>query len=305
MLTMTTIDLPCIFVYPTRRCNYRCSYCFTESGIEQASESFLTRNWGRLIDEVRQNDIKEIRLSGGEPLLIAGIKELCEAVVQRGMSYTLTSNGSRLNSHLSWMSRLPPTCLWLSYHREHVSSETFLRIAGKACSSGVRVGVNLFERDAIAADGLLRNLASCGVTRFKIINTSPIGRGVGAREVHVSQRVLEHRISLALEDSCHRIEVRVALPLAAPSEVGPNTCVIKRRSLLSIDYDGSVYPCCSTLGHASAKVGDLSVEPLRAVITRVVGGDDKLACREILPRVSNGEEGCPLALVAATCAAPV
>lgn len=40
-----------VFIYLSARCNYECSYCFTESGPHSSSESFVLTNWLALIDQ--------------------------------------------------------------------------------------------------------------------------------------------------------------------------------------------------------------------------------------------------------------
>ncbi len=81
----------------TDRCNYRCIYCMPEDGICMMSHDDILR-----IEEIEQivriaarNDIKIIRLTGGEPLVRKGVTRLVKNIVNiPGIeNVSLTTNG--------------------------------------------------------------------------------------------------------------------------------------------------------------------------------------------------------------------
>ena len=291
--------LPSLFVYPTRRCNYRCSYCFTNSDATYSRETFVLGIWQRLIDETRAAGIGEIRLSGGEPLLIHDIESRCKAIGDSGLSYTITTNGALLAKHLDWMQDAQPSTLWVSYHREYVEPQQFLVTVGAVCARQIRVGINLFDLDVVAFPNLIKQLIQVGATRFKLISTTQIGRAANLDKRFTFDRdKFRQIVEIHRHDLSNLVDIRAAFPLVKSTLTGSQSCVLNERSLLSVDFDGKVYPCCVTVGQANALIGDLAIESLANVVARLAGRSQVLPCQQQLPTVASGETGCPLALAA-------
>ena len=269
-----------LFVYPSRCCNFRCSYCFTDSSSQHPLDTFLVRYWERLMDEAAEAGVPEVRLSGGEPLILPAIRAMCVAARDRGLRYTLTTNGSQLERHLPWLRDVAPQTLWISYHREYLAHEDFLRIVAMAARELPLVGVNVFARDWVPS------FADCGAGRLKLLTQSPVGRATVVDDVDVS----------FADGLPSHVEVRME---SSTREHGPSTCVLRNRPLMSVDEDGRVYACCVTVGSADAIVGDFACEPLRQILDRGLQRFNILPCASLLPEVSVGREGCPVALYAA------
>lgn len=265
-----------LFVYPSRACNYRCSYCFTESEPGRPLDTWVVAQWDNIADAAAAAGVPEIRISGGEPFMLPRIRAMCRAVCIRGMRYTLTTNGALLYRHLSWLSQEPPETLWISYHREYLSVAEFVALVREAVRAVPRVGVNVFDTDWDEAFG------SAGAQRVKILTQNAVGRATQTRD-----RELPHI------DMITGTELRVA---SIRRERGAATCVLADRPLLSIDCDGRVYPCCVTLGAPDAEIGDLTREPLADVIERALEPAALLPCSRLLPKIAAGAEGCPLRL---------
>jgi organic radical activating enzyme len=265
-----------LFVYPTRACNYRCSYCFTDSSPARVIDGFVIRNWQRLVDEASRAGVPEIRLSGGEPLVIPQIEQMCRAITMRGMRYTLTTNGSLLARHTQWLKDVPPETLWISFHREYHTVESFLDVSMTIARELPRVGVNVFSSDWDD------RFASAGAVRVKLLSQSAVGRAQASLADAQTVPRLDHAIELRYESTMR--------------QGGPATCVLRDRPLLSIDHDGAAYACCVTVGHVPARVGDLATEPLGAILGRVNEPAGELPCGALLPGVLTGAEGCPVRL---------
>src|SRR5437016_5183163 len=154
-----------LFVYPTHFCNFRCSYCFTESDADQPVTTFVTRHWESILRQAARVGIPEIRISGGEPLMLPNIGQMCEAVTSELMTYTLTTNGSRLRHHLAWLRANPPETLWVSYHAEYYSPAELTRRLGVAATNIPRVGLNVFGTDCLAHPEILDLAVNAGTTR--------------------------------------------------------------------------------------------------------------------------------------------
>jgi len=265
-----------LFVYPSRLCNYRCSYCFTESAPEQPHETYLVSHWHELIGQAAALGVPEIRISGGEPLALPGIEAMCRDVVEHSMSYTITTNAALIARHVTWLRALPPETLWLSFHREYCSAEAFVTVVRLAAEVLPRVGLNVFAGDYLPA------FATSGAHRIKLLAQTPVGRAQEA--IDWPTRTL---------DAPPGVEVRIESPHREP---GAGGCVLKERPLLSIDSDGRAYACCVTVGGPGAEVGDLRIESLASVVSRTLSPPPTLPCAGVLPGVLAGEYGCPVRL---------
>lgn len=84
----------------TDRCNLRCRYCMPSEGVEfKAHDEILSfEEIERFVRIVADEGISKIRLTGGEPLVRAGVVDLVKGIVQTpGIeSVALTTNGTLL-----------------------------------------------------------------------------------------------------------------------------------------------------------------------------------------------------------------
>jgi len=87
-----------VMLYLTERCNLNCKVCFLKH-IKIDYKELEVWDWIRLIDEVAQYNPR-ISISGGEPLLYNGIDEILDYLHRKGLSTTLTTNGTLIDRHL-------------------------------------------------------------------------------------------------------------------------------------------------------------------------------------------------------------
>ena len=86
----------------TDKCNFRCTYCMPEEGLEWLrAEQLLTFDEISRIARVcaERYGFQAFRLTGGEPLLRPRLAELVAAMSQLGVDIALTTNGTGLARH--------------------------------------------------------------------------------------------------------------------------------------------------------------------------------------------------------------
>lgn len=95
--------IPTLFWESTKRCNFRCRYCYSASGAAAANEC---RPDGiiRLLDQFRRQGGRLLIASGGEPTLYPGLETVLAAAKQIGLRVVLCTNGSHHDS--AWVSEL-------------------------------------------------------------------------------------------------------------------------------------------------------------------------------------------------------
>ena len=86
----------------TDRCNFRCSYCMPEEGMQWLDRSDLLtfeeiERLARIM--VGEFDVDSIRLTGGEPLVRANLDVLVAKLAPLGTDLAMTTNGSTLRRH--------------------------------------------------------------------------------------------------------------------------------------------------------------------------------------------------------------
>lgn len=294
-----------LFVYPSLRCNYACSYCFTRSGSHQPAESFLLANWSSLLEQAVDLRVPEIRLSGGEPLMISQIESMCNAISGHGLLYTVMTNGSMLRKQVSWLRNNPPETLWLSFHAEYESRSQFIRLAQFAAAELPKVGAHVLNMDADPT--FLQEIAIAGARRLKVLALTPIGRSADRANKSVTHNNSPLRWSVEEAHSLAQkigravgsnVEVRFEASVLEKVAAGPSSCALRIRPLLSIGSDGRVYECCVTVGSAGHPIGDLRLDSLAQIVSRVQHGTGQtLPCESLLPDIRDGTQACPLTLI--------
>ena len=76
-----------------RKCNLNCSYCDTRwANTDNAEAEFMSAD--ELAQWVGESDVRNVTLTGGEPLLQSEISELTDILISRGIRTEIETNGS-------------------------------------------------------------------------------------------------------------------------------------------------------------------------------------------------------------------
>ncbi len=79
----------------TGRCNFRCKYCLNCSG--PANKDMTSGERSRIVEELVNNKVLDVIISGGEPLLLGDIYSILERLKLADVNITLLTNGAMLN----------------------------------------------------------------------------------------------------------------------------------------------------------------------------------------------------------------
>ncbi len=90
-------------LHVSRRCNLRCSHCYSDSGPGHADELPLPL-WQALIDDAAAAGYNVLGFSGGEPLMFRALPALLRQARGLGLLCTVTSNGMLLDARrIGWL----------------------------------------------------------------------------------------------------------------------------------------------------------------------------------------------------------
>lgn len=120
-------------LYPTHRCNLRCTYC---SSPYLKTPELSTDQWLTVIDELAAIGCRRVGILGGEPLLRADLGAMIERIRDRGMGCVLTSNGMLVPKHIDRLRRL--TTLVLSLDAPNQTNDA---VRGAGVFAGVQQAV--------------------------------------------------------------------------------------------------------------------------------------------------------------------
>jgi MoaA/NifB/PqqE/SkfB family radical SAM enzyme len=77
-------------IIPTNRCNLRCPYC---GRWERPGQELTPDQWVAIIGELADLGCVRLSITGGEPLLFAGIEKLCSAAKGKRLRININTNG--------------------------------------------------------------------------------------------------------------------------------------------------------------------------------------------------------------------
>ncbi len=91
----------------TNKCNDHCQFCYRD----QTSPDLDLKGRFAVIDNIAASGIRKLTFVGGEPLLVAEIKELIQYAKQKGLLVSMTTNSILLDdqmldfcmTHLNWL----------------------------------------------------------------------------------------------------------------------------------------------------------------------------------------------------------
>ncbi len=167
----------------TDRCNFRCTYCMPEEGMQwMPRDELLTYEELARIARVcvERYGFEAIRLTGGEPLVRAHITRLIEMLSPLGVDIALTTNGVRLPE-------LAHDLAAAGLQRVNVSLDTLRRETFLALTRRDELARVLQGIDAALAAGLqpvkVNAVVIRGVNDDEVVDLARFGRekGVGMR----------------------------------------------------------------------------------------------------------------------------
>ena len=85
-----------VYIHPTLRCNFACEYCYLQEKPQSAEGELTTRQWIEIIEQLKEVGVREIVITGGEPLLRNDIEEIVRSTKNAQTRFYLLTNGSLL-----------------------------------------------------------------------------------------------------------------------------------------------------------------------------------------------------------------
>ena len=185
----------------TGRCNYNCRHCFM-SAPDYKGEDLPLEDCLRIVDQLAENGIPGVALTGGEPFVNPHFYAILDAIKERGLHLdTLYSNGALIDSHL--LDELEKHGMHPGFHIsfDGVRWHDWLRQVEGAEEAAIRAFRLLKERGFQTSSSMclhkhnigdlrenINYLASLGLVHVKMNVAIPTGRWKNETEHFISQK---------------------------------------------------------------------------------------------------------------------
>jgi cyclic pyranopterin phosphate synthase len=217
----------------TDRCNFRCTYCMPEEGMQwmDRSELLTYEEQARIARVcVERWEFRAIRVTGGEPTVRAHLPRLFEMLAPLGVDLAMTTNGVRLPELAHHLAEAGLTRVNISIDSLH--RETFRELTRRDELDRVLVGIDA-ALDAGLAPVKLNVVVIRGVNDHEVVDLAAFGRakGVGVRFIEfmpldaqgewTRERVVPAHEILEAIDAVFPLESDPRSPGPAPSHPEP------------------------------------------------------------------------------------
>ncbi|ROR29525.1 heme d1 biosynthesis radical SAM protein NirJ [Inmirania thermothiophila] len=198
-----------------RRCNLRCSHCYTASADRDFAGELGTAEALAVVDDLAAMRVPALILSGGEPLLRPDLMRIVARAKAAGIYVGLSTNGTLVDA--AWVERLAGSGLdYVGISLDGLEA-THDRIRGREgafaaalaalerlAARGLRVGARftLTRDNALELPDLMDRLDAAGVRRFYLSHLNYAGRGRSASDAHLrtTREVMHYLCELAWLD---------------------------------------------------------------------------------------------------------
>ncbi|MDH4231790.1 MAG: radical SAM protein [Nitrospirota bacterium] len=265
-----------IQLYPTSRCNQRCSFCFNPESSRPADMAF--EDALILLDILADNGIRAIDIMGGEPFLVPWITDFAESALSKGMSLNISTNGSR-PALLQKLRGIPRDFFNIGISLEGSTAEKHNRMTGSHnFASAIESIAGLID---LSLDPLVKTVLS-RATASDIQDIVNLLRGIGVKRYYIL-----HMDILSKKES----ETKNTFPYIAfldfyrkIKEENPdieihrvNASCFDRNSLppgvrcaggvrkLSVLPDGAVFPCNLFHAFKGFELGNIFKDPFTGI----------------------------------------
>jgi len=274
---------PLVGIEITKKCNFKCPHCFTDSKIGRKREMSL-KTMTELLRDLKACGVTNVALTGGEPFLRKDLPEIFRFAKEIGMKMYLVTNGS-LCSRDNLKELALNNLFGVQVSLDGPDPETNSEI--RACPSKsfdsavetmrichelgiyVSIGIFLHKNTIDRFDEFVKLAQSIPVSGIRYASFLPIGRGDQAgiiKAVQPSLKQLKIFFAKVITYNGSNPKIRVAPDCAT----GPYYPAMKYdcgagKEVIYIDSKGDVYPC-TTLLFDVCKIGNIYDRPLKGLI---------------------------------------
>lgn len=183
--------LPCVFVRLTG-CHQRCVYCDTEYAFYEGRKMTI----GSILDEAGKHPVKNVLITGGEPLLQENCPDLARAFLERGYRVAVETGGNRD------VSRLPREAVKIMDLKTPASGECERNRYDNLLRLDAKDEIKFVVMDGADADWALAQVRERNLHGLCHVSVSPTDRGLLPL---LADKILASGLLVRLQTQFHKI----------------------------------------------------------------------------------------------------
>ena len=135
----------------TNKCNLRCSYCSHFSSAGDTDTDLSTEEWLMFLRELKDCAVKDVCLSGGEPLSRKDLKEIVDGIRANRMRFSILSNGTLITDEIAEFLKSSGRCNGLQISIDGPGPESHDIFRGKGTFEKALAGLKVLMKHNIRA----------------------------------------------------------------------------------------------------------------------------------------------------------
>lgn len=246
-----------IQLYPTIRCNQRCSFCFNDAGAPSTTSADMPRDKAsRLLDVMESHNIRELDIMGGEPFMLSWMPDFIREALGRNCVVNISTNGS-LTDRIKKLEGINSNLLTIGISLEGSSQTGHDRLTGSHNFSAaieslqwlITAGLNPLVKTVVTTDTagdiqpIIDVVRRHGVRRYFLIHVDHFSHNVSLRGKMIGYqeflRLTDKAISANLDMEVARVTASCFNGKAAELKI---RCTGGTKKI-AVMPDGSVFPC--------------------------------------------------------------
>ncbi len=263
-------DLTSLYINPTRYCNLKCRHCWIsppqKEELDGKGGELSTGEITGIIKEAKGLGLRDVKFTGGEPLLRKDITELLRFCYEEEVKTSIETNGTLIDKELaSAMKRYGVSFIAVSLdsYREELNDRFRGRKgAFKKALAGIRalidegirpqVIMSMYRENFTDLPEFLKMMQDLWVNNIKLNTITPLGRGASlydTGEIPSVREILEflERLGSIRRSFKGRLYLDVPIAFKSVEEIHAGCGVCHIKNILGILSDGSVSIC--GIGH--------------------------------------------------------
>lgn len=299
----------------TEACNLMCKFCYN------SQEPIVCSNYRAIIDRLCDENVMEIVLTGGEPMLNSDFLKIAEICSEKFAKIQVQTNGTFITEEMAKkLEALGVHSVNISIHGTETTHEYLTGVRGsyQKAISGIKeilktnVGIStnfvITSKNIEEFSGHVDYMYSLGVREFSLTRFTPTGVGACSKFLDVSKdellKVLQYTNNKHAENKTLNFLLANSIPMCALPENLRNHCNYCHfgASRFYIDVHGNVMMC----GMSRVKIGNILEKSIKEIkthssiyIDHVLGKGVPIKCREC-EDFSSCRGGCRAAALSAS-----
>jgi radical SAM protein with 4Fe4S-binding SPASM domain len=188
----------------TYHCNFRCIHCEANAGTKNVCE-LTTDEAFKLVDELKATGVKSIMLSGGELLVRKDIFLIIRHILDRGLTYSIASNGFLVGKFEEEFRKMKPTLYFTSIDGLEKTNDEIRGVNGafKTCLEAVKffqsIGVDQRIINTVVLPSNIQQLPELkkivqdsSATLWRLAIPIPVGRAKDNEQLSLSKEHMKY-----------------------------------------------------------------------------------------------------------------